>query len=81
MAFRRSHMSKVIEAVFENGIFRPLSEPHLKNHQRVRIEILSDDDESSVEAQKKILLEFAGLRKSDSTDVARNHDRYLYVKD
>ena len=74
-------MSKVIEAIFENGILRPLTEPHLKNHQRVRIEILSEDDESSVEAQKKILLEFAGLGKSNFTDVARNHDRYLYPKD
>ena len=74
-------MSKVIEAIFENGMFKPLSEPHLKNHQRVRIQILSEDDESSVEAQKKILLEFARLRKSNSTSVARNYDRYLYLKD
>jgi len=73
-------MSKVIEAIFENGMFKPLSEPHLKNHQRVRIQILPEDDESSVEAQKKILLEFAGVQKSKSTDVARNHDRYLYLK-
>jgi len=74
-------MSRVIEAIFENGMLRPLSEPHLKDHQRVKIEIISDDDESSVETQKKILLEFAGVRQSDSTDVARNHDRYIYVKD
>ena len=74
-------MSKVIEAIFENGIFRPLSEPRLKNHQRVRIQILSEDDKSLVEAQKKILLEFVGLGKSNSTDAARNHDQYLYIKD
>ena len=74
-------MSKVIEAIFENGIFRPLSEPHLKNHQRVRIEILSEENEVSVEDQKKILLEFVGLGKSNVTDAARNHDRYLYLKD
>jgi predicted DNA-binding antitoxin AbrB/MazE fold protein len=74
-------MSKAIEAIFENGVFRPLTEPHLNNHQRVKIEIISEDDESLVEAQKKILLEFAGLGKSRFTDVARNHDRYLYLKD
>lgn len=74
-------MSKVIETIFENGMFKPLSETHLKNDQRVRIQILSEDDESLVEAQKKILLEFAGLGKTDATDVARNHDRYLYLKD
>ena len=74
-------MSKVIEAIYENGIFRPLSEPQLKNHQRVKIEIFSEEVESSVEEQKKILLEFAGSGKSDFKDVARNHDRYLYLKD
>jgi predicted DNA-binding antitoxin AbrB/MazE fold protein len=81
MVFRRCQMSKIIEAVFENGILRPLTEPHLKNHQRVRIEILSGDDKSSVESQKKTLLEFAGVGKGRFTDVARNHDRYLYSKD
>lgn len=74
-------MTKVIEAIFENGIFKPLSELPLKNHQRVRIEILSDEDESSVEAQKKVLLKFAGVGKSHLTNVARDHDRYLYLKD
>ena len=74
-------MSKVIEAIFENGIFRPLNEPNLKNHQRVRIEIFSEENGASVETQKKILLEFAGLGEGPFTDVARNHDRYLYPKD
>ena len=74
-------MSKVIEAIFENGVFRPLTEPHLKNHQRVKIEIFSENDEALVEAQKKILLEFSGVGESRFTDVARNHDRYLYLKD
>jgi predicted DNA-binding antitoxin AbrB/MazE fold protein len=74
-------MSKVIEAIFENGIFKPLSELRLKNHQRVRIEILSEEDEQSVEAQKKVLLKFAGVGESHLTDVAKNHDRYLYLKD
>jgi predicted DNA-binding antitoxin AbrB/MazE fold protein len=81
MVFRMCYISKVIEAIFENGIFRPLSEPDLKDHQRVRIEILSEKYESSVEAQKEILLKFAGLGKSRFTEVARNHDRYLYPKD
>ena len=54
-------MPKVIEAIFENGVIKPLGELHLKNHQRVRIKILSGEGESSVKSQKKILLEFAGL--------------------
>ncbi|MBM4276252.1 MAG: DUF104 domain-containing protein [Deltaproteobacteria bacterium] len=74
-------MSKVIEAIFENGIFRPLKEAHLKNHQRVRIEILSEGEEFLVERQKKILLKVAGLGRGNSANVARKHDKYLYVRD
>ena len=74
-------MSKIIDAIYENGIFRPLSKPRLKERQRVKIEILSEEDESPLEVQKKILLELAGLGKSNSTDIARNHDRYLYLRD
>ena len=75
-------MPKVIEAIFENGIFRPLKkEAHLKNHQRVRIEILSEGEESLVERQKKILLKVAGLGRGNSANVARKHDKYLYVRD
>jgi predicted DNA-binding antitoxin AbrB/MazE fold protein len=74
-------MSEIIEAIFENGVLRPLSEPGLRDRQKVRIEILSEVHESSISAQKKILLEFVGIGKSDSTDVARDHDRYLYPGD
>ncbi len=69
-------MSKVIDAIYENGVFRPLTEPNLKDHQRVRIEIVSEEDGALVEGQKRVLLEFAGLGKSTFTDIARNHDRH-----
>lgn len=74
-------MSKVVEAIFENGVFKPLNEINLKNHQHVRIEILIEDDELSLADQKRILLQFAGIKGSNSNDVSRNHDRYLYVKE
>ncbi len=71
-------MSKVIEAIFENGVFKPLTEINLKNHQHVRIEIFIEDEESSIAKQKRILLQFAGIKASNSMDVARNHDQYIY---
>ena len=37
-------MSKIIDAIYEDGIFRPLSKPPLKDHHRVKIEILSEED-------------------------------------
>ncbi len=37
-------MSKVIEAVFEDGVFKPLKKIRLKDKQQVQIKILSEDD-------------------------------------
>lgn len=37
-------MSKVIDAVFENGVFRPVKRIRLKEKQQVQIQILSNDD-------------------------------------
>lgn len=37
-------MSKIIEAVYENGVFRPERKLRMKEHQKVRIQILPDDD-------------------------------------
>ncbi len=37
-------MSKVIDAVFEDGVFKPLKKIRLKDRQQVQIKILSDDD-------------------------------------
>jgi len=39
-------MSKTIEAIFENGVFRPLERVDLKEHQRVML-ILQDVKSSS----------------------------------
>ncbi len=37
-------MQKTIEAVFENGVFKPLEEVNIKEHEKVRIKILSKDE-------------------------------------
>ncbi len=37
-------MQKTIEAVFENGVFKPLEEVDIKEHERVEIRILSKDE-------------------------------------
>ncbi|MDA8078919.1 MAG: antitoxin family protein [Nitrospiraceae bacterium] len=37
-------MSKVIDAVYENGVFKPERKIRMKEHQKVRIQILPDDD-------------------------------------
>ena len=37
-------MSKVIDAIFENGVFKPLQDVEIKDHERVEIKIISLDD-------------------------------------
>jgi predicted DNA-binding antitoxin AbrB/MazE fold protein len=37
-------MSKVIDAVFENGVFKPLQDVEVKEHEKVAIKIISLDD-------------------------------------
>lgn len=37
-------MSQVIEAVFENGVFRPLQPVEITDHEVVSIKILSSDE-------------------------------------
>lgn len=37
-------MSKIINAVFENGVFKPLQEVDVKEHEKVEIKIFSRDE-------------------------------------
>ncbi|MBI4827007.1 MAG: antitoxin family protein [Nitrospirae bacterium] len=37
-------MSKVIDAVFENGVFKPLEAVEVKEHEKVSIKIVSLDE-------------------------------------
>ena len=65
-------MDQSIEAVFENGVFRPLEKPDLSDGQHVRIVVQSpsenDDDP---------LLKLSGSVSGDFPDVGVEHDRYL----
>ncbi len=37
-------MSKVIDAIFENGVFKPLQHVEVKEHEKVSLKILSFDE-------------------------------------
>ena len=37
-------MSKVIDAIFEDGVFKPLQDIQIKEHERVEIKIISLDE-------------------------------------
>lgn len=37
-------MSKVIDAIFEDGVFKPLQKVEIKEHEKVEIKVLSLDE-------------------------------------
>ena len=74
-------MSELITAIYEDGIFKPFQDINLRNHQRVKLEIIPEPETSLVQSQKKALLEIAGMGNSGLKDVARKHNEYLYRKD
>jgi len=67
-------MSKLITAIYEGGIFKPLQDINLRDHQRVKLQVIPEAETSLVESQKKALLEIAGIGNSSLTDVARKHN-------
>lgn len=81
-------MTKTVEAIYENGVFKPVKKVKLPEHKRVNliisptIEMPEDEEEikKMVERQKRALLKIAGTGSSGLSDVSENHDKYLYGK-
>ena len=79
-------MTKVVEAVYENGVFKPVRKVRLPEHERFTLVISplekAEEDETVikklVERQKKALLSIAGIGSSGLEDISENHDQYLY---
>jgi predicted DNA-binding antitoxin AbrB/MazE fold protein len=65
IAFRRYKMPKNIEAVYEDGVLKPLSPLDLKEHEKVRISL--EKRESVVRATSGI---FSGLDDTTIDEIA-----------
>lgn len=37
-------MAKIIDAIFENGVFKPLQEVQIREHEKVEIKIIAIDE-------------------------------------
>lgn len=70
-------MPKVIEAIYENGVFKPLEKIDIEEHRKIKI-VLPSEIESA--PQKECTLEgIIDLAKDCfDTDLSTRHDRYLY---
>jgi predicted DNA-binding antitoxin AbrB/MazE fold protein len=62
-------MTKTLEAVYEDGVFKPLVDPGLADHQRVTVDIhlpMEPGAESELGAWRRV---YEGLSESDIAEV------------
>jgi predicted DNA-binding antitoxin AbrB/MazE fold protein len=70
-------MSKIIDAIYENGVFRPLIKIKLPEHKKLKIIIA--DKTASTKSKKCSLKGIIDIAKDCSdTDLSSRHDKYLY---
>jgi predicted DNA-binding antitoxin AbrB/MazE fold protein len=86
-------MAKSIKALYENGVFKPLTKVRLKNKQRVKLTVVASENPpkriarstarhrsiaNGGEVTSHPAYRIVGLFKSGTHDLSTNHDAYLY---
>ena len=86
-------MATSIKALYEDGVFKPLSKVRLKNRQRVKLTVVESEKSSKriakstnnrrskgrrVEVTSRSAHRIVGLFRSGVHDLSKNHDKYLY---
>jgi len=69
-------MSKVIDAVYENGVFKPLEKINLKEHMKLKITLEDDIETAGRRCSLAGIIDIA--TKCIDTDLSLHHDKYLY---
>ena len=70
-------MTKIISAVFENGVFKPLEKVAVPEHQKITI-ILADETEQTVAGECSLAGIIDIAEDCSDTDLSLHHDKYLY---
>ena len=75
-------MTKEIEAVYEQGLIRPLQPLELPEGARLDLIVITHDEDKKNGNAAKILAEIAALPQEGSSDdfAGREHDSILYPK-
>lgn len=79
-------MTKIVNAIYEDGVFKPVKKVKLPEHERFRLTISTLDEgqteiKKTVAMQKRALKKLIGVGRSGLSDGSVNHDKYLYTKD
>ncbi len=78
------HAVHVVEAVYEDGVFRPVRKMALRNQSRFRLTLVQLDgpiakaERAMVARQRKALLAVAGLGASGRADISEHPHAALY---
>ena len=78
------HAVRVVEAVYADGVFRPVRKVALPNQSRVRLTLLplggptAKAERAAVARQRKALLAVAGLGASGRPDISEHPHAALY---
>jgi predicted DNA-binding antitoxin AbrB/MazE fold protein len=70
-------MPKTIEAIYEGGVFKPLTRIRLNERQKVELNVYTKDE---IDDLNKTAFSIIGIGESAFKDTAQKHDEYLYGK-
>ena len=85
-------MAKSIKALYEDGVFKPLTKVRLKNRQKVKLTVIEREKRPKLSVKSAAnhrptsrlgvashpAYRIVGLFKSGVHDLSKEHDRYLY---
>lgn len=75
-------MTRILEAVYEDGVLRPLEDPGLQEHQRVLLEIRFEPREPASSALEAWHQVYEGLSEDEIAEVeAMALDRSRFSRD
>lgn len=70
-------MSRVIDAIFENGVFKPLEKVHVSEHKKLKI-IIENEAEAPVKKKRSLAGIIDIAKDCVDTDLSVHHDKFLY---
>jgi len=68
-------MRKIVKAIYENGVIKPLKKLDIKEHEMLTVVISKKVKKTRV---KNPALSIVGVFESDIGDLSQKHDHYLY---
>lgn len=72
-------MPKTIDAIYENGVFKPLEKVNIKPQKKIKLVIFPSEEDipNLVKSQKKFLSRLCGIGKSKLGNLSLNHDKHF----